>query len=118
MRLCTRTSCTRPAAATLTYVYTDSTVVVGPLSSERIPGAFDLCPGHADGLSVPRGWEIIRLPLEDLPQAVVADDDLMALAAAVRSIGLRHDEEPAPAPAEPAPGRRLGHLRLLPTPDQ
>ena len=29
--------------ATLTYVYAESTVVVGPLSSDRIPGAFDLC---------------------------------------------------------------------------
>ena len=104
--------------ATLTYVYAESTVVVGPLSSDRIPGAFDLCPEHAGGLSVPRGWEIIRLPLEEHHQAVVADDDLMALAAAVRSIGLRHDDEPPLTRPEPAPARRLGHLRLLPTLDQ
>lgn len=118
MRLCTRTSCTRPAVATLTYVYAESTVVVGPLSSDRIPGALDLCPDHAEGLGVPRGWEIIRLPLEEHHQAVVADDDLMALAAAVRSIGLRHDDvAPLPGP-DPTPVRRLGHLRLLPTLEQ
>ncbi|WP_348523604.1 DUF3499 family protein [Demequina litorisediminis] len=36
-RQCSRTSCSRAAAATLTYVYQDSTVVVGRLSAQAEP---------------------------------------------------------------------------------
>lgn len=112
--------------ATLTYVYADQTAVLGPLAAARVPGAHDLCGSHADRTSVPRGWEVIRLPLDDAPGATRTaedDDDLLALADAVRAIGLRHDEL-EPAPSLPAAGhntaeepRRPGHLRLLPSLD-
>ncbi|MFV0428680.1 MAG: DUF3499 domain-containing protein [Arachnia sp.] len=111
MRRCSRSACLLPAVATMTYVYADSTAVVGPLAVAAVPGAFDLCSYHAERTSVPRGWEVIRLPLEeDEPSLVGVDDDLLALADAVREIGLRHDEPP---PAQPE-GRRFGHLTLLP----
>lgn len=124
MRLCSRTACLSPAAATLTYAYRDSTAVLGPLAVAHVPGAFDLCPQHAERTSVPRGWEVIRLPLDDVraPNTVAADDDdLLALAEAVRAIGLRHDDvEPvatSTVASEPEAARQVGHLRLLPSVD-
>lgn len=104
----------------MTYAYVDSTAVVGPLSVVEVPGAFDLCEEHARRTSVPRGWEVIRLPMEDATPVRMPSDDLLALADAVREIGLRHDD-PEPAAVElagePAVLRRAGHLRLLGTLD-
>ena len=107
--------------ATLTYVYSDSTAVLGPLALGPEPGTYDLCQRHAERTSAPRGWEVIRLPLNGAPTPAPEgpSDDLMALADAVRAIGLRHDDPVPPAPAPPAvedtaPGR---HLRLVPTAD-
>jgi len=120
VRRCSRTACVAPAIATLTYVYADSTAVLGPLALAAEPGSYDLCSVHAGRTSAPMGWEIIRLPLDGrAPEPPQASDDLMALADAVRAIGLRHDEPapPAAAPARdaepPVPGGRGGHLRLV-----
>ena len=66
--------------------------------------------------SVPGGWDIIRLPMEDAPPVRMPKDDLLALADAVREIGLRHDEpepEAAQMSLEPEVLRTAGHLRLL-----
>lgn len=59
-RLCTKVGCRRPAVATLTYDYSDSLVVVGPLGLTPDPHSYDLCALHADRLSVPQGWSVIR----------------------------------------------------------
>lgn len=100
----------------MTYVYADSTAVVGPLTATHVPGAFDLCVDHVQRTSAPRGWEVIRLPLEDAPPVRMPQDDLLALADAVREIGLRHDD-PEPVATqrslEPEVLRTAGHLRLL-----
>lgn len=114
MRRCSRTACLAPAVATLTYVYADSTAVLGPLALSPEPGTYDLCTKHAQSTSVPRGWEVIRLPQEravDPQKAQDADDDLMALANAVRQIGLRHDD-PEPLPTPPAPPSVSGAPKL------
>lgn len=111
--------------STLTYVYADSTAVLGPLALVAEPGTYDLCTRHAERTSVPRGWEVIRLPLNGAtPTPEPHPDDLTALAEAVRAIGLRHDELPPPQPtatppAAPMPQEdgRGGHLRLVPTAD-
>lgn len=109
--------------ATLTYVYADSTAVLGPLALVPEPGTYDLCHRHAERTSAPRGWEVIRLPLQGAAASppIAASDDLMALADAVRAIGLRHDELPPLAPAAEAPAPPIngkgGHLRLVPTAD-
>lgn len=115
MRSCSRTACVAPAIATLTYVYADSTAVLGPLALEAEPGIYDLCARHAERTSAPQGWDIIRLPLDGRqPEPPAASDDLMALADAVRAIGLRHDDPVlTPAPPPPAEGKG-GHLRLVP----
>lgn len=104
----------------MTFAYVDSTVVLGPLSQIHVPGAIDLCAEHARRTSVPRGWEVIRLPLEEVAPVRMPPDDLLALADAVREIGLRHDDpEPVAVdlPHEPEVIRRAGHLRLLGTLD-
>ena len=46
--------------STLTYVYADSMVVVGPLSDRVEPHGYDLCARHASSLSVPQGWQVLR----------------------------------------------------------
>jgi hypothetical protein len=68
--------------ATLTFVYSDSTAVVGPLATAREPHSWDLCVGHAGRITAPRGWELVRhaAPLPTNPD----EDDLVALADAVR----------------------------------
>lgn len=111
VRRCSRTGCTELAVATLTYVYADSTAVVGPLATQAEPHSYDLCTTHAHRLTAPRGWELVRFEGEFAPpQATV--DDLTALAEAVREAG-RADR---PAETGPAPGTgRRGHLRVLPS---
>lgn len=100
-------------------MYADQTAVLGPLSTFAEPHAYDLCEEHAERLSAPRGWEVVRLAREQVP-AGPSDDDLLALANAVREAG-RPIAAPL-APPRPVPdergaretGRR-GHLRVLTT---
>jgi hypothetical protein len=108
--------------ATLTYVYSDQTAVLGPLATYAEPHAYDLCDAHSERLSAPRGWEILRLAPD--PDALgPSTDDLLALADAVREAARPVSEpEPAAAPVglpvrpESQVGRR-GHLRSVPTGD-
>ena len=102
--------------ATLTYVYSDQTAVLGPLATYAEPHAYDLCEAHSERLSAPRGWEVLRLAPD--PDAFGPScDDLLALADAVReaarpvpaadavrprSIPLRR--HPRGRPARPSPG--------------
>src|SRR5699024_7836842 len=61
-RECSRTACSRPAVSSLTFVYEDSTAVLGPLSRLSEPHAYDLCREHASRMTPPRGWELLRVP--------------------------------------------------------
>lgn len=97
--------------ATLTFAYADSTAVLGPLALRAEPGSYDLCLEHSRRLSVPRGWEVIRLPGELAPRANV--DDLMSLADAVRRAGLGEEAPQAPVQVS----RRKGHLAVLADPE-
>jgi hypothetical protein len=112
-RRCSRPSCQRPAVSTLTYVYADSTAVLGPLATYAEPHSYDLCEEHSSRLTAPRGWEVVRL--EPDPSALEpSQDDLQALADAVRSAA-----RPRAAVAQPVeePGQMTvggkGHLRVL-----
>lgn len=104
--------------ATLTYAYADSVAVVGPLALRAEPGTYDLCAEHFDSVSTPRGWELIRLPLDE-GHPGPDHDDLLALADAVREVGLTWDAPAAP-PASPGPAptlaRRKGHLAVVADP--
>lgn len=119
-RQCSRAACPRPAAGTLTYVYSDSTVVLGPLATYAEPHAYDLCDNHAARLTAPRGWDVVRLATDQ--PAPASRDDLVAIAEAVRARpAATTDSErtagrPTTARREPdsvtETGRR-GHLRVL-----
>ena len=120
-RQCTRATCAQPAVATLTYVYADSTAVLGPLATHAEPHSYDLCGAHAERLTVPRGWEVVRLDV-DLTPAAPTSDDLVALADAVReasrSVPRRatppaHGRPPIEEPPPSSTPRRRGHLRVL-----
>jgi Protein of unknown function (DUF3499) len=103
--------------ATLTYVYADSTAVVGPLAPNASPHSYDLCEHHARSLTAPRGWELVRVEGEFATPPPVPDD-LIAIAEAVREpppASRPTPEAPARAPARPSdPSRRRGHLRVVP----
>lgn len=107
--------------ATLTYVYSDQTAVLGPLATYAEPHTYDLCVVHAKGLTAPRGWDVIRL-LTEFADPGPTQDDLLALADAVReagrprlgsgavaSVGRRSEAE---THGTIETGRR-GHLRIL-----
>jgi Protein of unknown function (DUF3499) len=139
-RRCCRPGCPHYAVATLTFVYSDSTAVIGPLATSRDPHSWDLCVSHAGRITAPRGWELVRHsgPLATNPD----EDDLIALAEAVREgrdavgagppvngfhdFGGQNGDAPTAAPSggvlaqggqRPAgTGRRRGHLRVLPDP--
>lgn len=100
---------------TLTYVYADSTAVLGPLAAYVEPHCYDLCAMHADRLTAPRGWEVVRLPAENVGGGP-GSDDLEALADAVREAAKPPLRRP-PGGREPI-GRgnetgRRGHLRVV-----
>ena len=132
-RCCSRTACKQLPVYTLTYVYKDSTAVLGPLSGYVDPHSWDLCEMHAARLVVPRGWDVVRLPPDPAQERA---DDLEALANVVRAAGQdrgsvrpaqaqaqaqaaapRQAAQPRPAVAEPVGqgvevGRR-GYLRVV-----
>ena len=103
---------------TLTYVYADQTAVVGPLATYAEPHSYDLCETHADRLSAPRGWEVLRLA-PDPSSFEPSTDDLLALADAVREAGrpmVAATRSPGGEPMTAGAGRetsRRGHLRRL-----
>lgn len=120
--------------ATLTYVYADRAVVLGPLATYAEPHTYDLCAEHAERMTAPRGWDVVRLE-GDYTEPELDGDDLLALAEAVREAGRplvsqRRPAAPRVASAPTGPtgaaaevraeadagvvetGRR-GHLRIL-----
>ena len=122
MRRCSRTACNRTAVATLTYVYADSTAVLGPLATYAEPHCYDLCEVHGERLTAPRGWEIVRLA-PDPAMLGPSSDDLEALADAVREAGRPQDTQldrelnAAAGPrtsSTPSTSGRRGHLFVLP----
>jgi Protein of unknown function (DUF3499) len=121
IRRCSRTACGKSAVATLTYAYADSTAVVGPLAAYAEPHCYDLCPEHAHRLTAPRGWEVVRLEVDEAALAP-SIDDLEALANAVREAGRPPAAKPVnvpgplPLPAPPGGQGRRGHLRVLRSP--
>lgn len=102
------------AVATLTYVYADSTAVVGPLATHAEPHCYDLCSGHAERLTAPRGWDVVR-HLDDPAVRARSADDLTALADAVREAA-RPGRGPSRDAVPPRDGLgRRGHLRAVPS---
>lgn len=126
----------------MTYVYADQTAVLGALATFAEPHTYDLCAEHAERLTAPRGWDVVRLVtnFEDVPER---SDDLLAVADALRDRSVRDQvanrrsddaagadlpaaatggprlERPTGRGADGAPldgpqeGERRGHLRVL-----
>lgn len=105
-RTCSRQTCRRAARSTLTFVYADSTAVIGPLSVHAEPHAYDLCEQHARSMTPPRGWEIVRL--QDVSEAAAPQDERPDAAVASAPLApirpLRPASETAPAPLREAEG--------------
>lgn len=59
-RNCSKVACFDEAIATLTYDYADAMAVLGPLAIRHEPGSYDLCERHAERLSAPQGWQVVR----------------------------------------------------------
>lgn len=99
---------------TLTYVYAESIAVVGPLATYSEPHAYDLCEIHGVKLTVPNGWQVIRRELNS-GESGPSDEDLMAIADAVREVGSREiqPQENNVNSNNASIGRR-GHLRSVP----
>ncbi|WP_245933381.1 DUF3499 domain-containing protein [Arthrobacter livingstonensis] len=131
LRQCTRSACRESAVATLTYVYADSTAVLGPLATFAEPHCYDLCSKHSARLTVPLGWDVIRLARSDTPPPP-GPDDLLALVDAVREAANaephdagpqaqrdsrptleRPNMPPAGAQQDSQGSGRRGHLRVL-----
>ncbi|MFJ7208711.1 DUF3499 domain-containing protein [Streptomyces sp. NPDC098789] len=136
VRRCSRTACGRPAVATLTYVYADSTAVLGPLATYAEPHCYDLCAEHSERLTAPRGWDVVRLADAGAPSRP-SGDDLEALANAVREAARPHERierntgsqggspqsggpggtNPSATPGQANGPTRRGHLRVLRSPE-
>ncbi|MDO5628766.1 MAG: DUF3499 domain-containing protein [Mobilicoccus sp.] len=117
-RRCSRTACGAAAVATLTYVYAEQTAVLGPLATFAEPHTYDLCSFHAERLTAPQGWDLVRLAahFEEAP----VKDDLTAVAEAVREHrdttpllpGMDDLEDESGNGTDGLPGRYT-HLRVL-----
>ncbi|MEY3407102.1 MAG: hypothetical protein RL038_163 [Actinomycetota bacterium] len=83
--------CPNLAVSTLTYVYAEGTIVLGPLATLPEPHCYDLCSMHSAKMVAPKGWELVRIG--------------MTTAAAV-------GQNSVPTTAQP----RTAHLRVVPKP--
>lgn len=114
-RLCSRVSCRAIATMTLTYIYADSRAVLGPIATFSEPHAYDLCERHAARLTVPNGWSVEREAISS-EGVGPSEDDLMAIADAVREVARSYQETTTTETVTSAAqvGRR-GHLRAVPS---
>lgn len=108
--------------ATLTYVYADSTAVLGPLATYPEPHCYNLCAEHSERLTAPRGWQVVRLAPPETGRRTPSSDDLEALALAVREAARAPSpDKDADRGGRPAPSGqnrgdvppRRGHLRAV-----
>jgi hypothetical protein len=115
-RTCSRVSCSSVASMTLTYIYSESTAVLGPLATFSEPHAYDLCEKHSTRLTVPNGWNVIRQSVDENSSGP-SEDDLMAIADAVREVAQSALEghNPSATPQSHLSVGRRGHLRAVPS---
>ena len=94
-RSCQRNTCHRAAVAALTFRYDTAEVRLSDLQRDFHPQRWELCPAHAAGLTVPRGWAFVddRSP-EPVAAAELAHSG-QAMPAAPAPLG-------EPRPARPA----------------
>jgi hypothetical protein len=91
--------------------------VLGPLATYAEPHAYDLCEIHSEKLTVPMGWTVLQHHPESYSSGP-SEDDLMAIADAIREVGLGDFEKERTAEIKnekSAQQGRRGHLRVLPS---
>ncbi|MSX23068.1 MAG: DUF3499 family protein [Actinobacteria bacterium] len=115
-RSCSRAGCRSIATMTLTYIYAESLAVVGPLATFSEPHAYDLCATHGERLKVPHGWSVIKQAQSE-HELGPSEDDLMAIADAVREVAATSASTTADSQFESAQSQigRRGHLRAVPS---
>jgi hypothetical protein len=107
---------------TLTYIYADSTAVLGPLATFSEPHSYDLCEAHGKRLTVPNGWNVIKEE-SSLTDIGPSEDDLMAIADAVREVANLNLSPAGPSTdgvlnnsnSQDGQIGRRGHLRAVPS---
>lgn len=107
---------------TLTYIYADSTAVLGPLATFSEPHSYDLCEAHGKRLTVPNGWNVIKEE-SSLTDVGPSEDDLMAIADAVREVAnlslsstdLSAESVVNNSSSQDGQIGRRGHLRAVPS---
>jgi hypothetical protein len=101
---------------TLTYIYAESLAVVGPLATFSEPHAYDLCATHGERLKVPHGWSVIKQAQSE-QELGPSEDDLMAIADAVREVAANSLSTTSDTQFESAQSQigRRGHLRAVPS---
>ena len=90
--------------------------MLGPLATFSEPHAYDLCDQHSLRMSAPVGWTVIK-PEPDAAPVGPSNDDLMAIADAVREAGARESsnaDEISGIEIPPLELGRRGHLRAIP----
>ena len=115
-RGCSRAGCRSIATMTLTYIYAESLAVVGPLATFSEPHAYDLCETHGERLKVPHGWTVIKQAHSE-QELGPSEDDLMAIADAVREVAAASVNTNADSHFESSQSQlgRRGHLRAVPS---
>ena len=101
---------------TLTYIYAESMAVVGPLATFSEPHAYDLCLLHGERLKVPHGWSVLKQELTGEERGP-SEDDLMAIADAVREVALTpiNSLDNSNGEGKQTQIGRRGHLRAVPS---
>lgn len=99
--------------------------MVGPLAIVDEPHSWDLCETHACRITAPKGWELARYE-GGFSSSTPDEDDLTALAEAVREAGMgergsadaasSRSVDSGHAPTQTQRTGRRGHLRVLPDP--
>ena len=112
-RTCSRVSCRAAATMTLTYNYSESLATLRPIATFAEPHTYDLCQRHAASLTVPHGWSFVK---ETINESVIgpSEDDLMAIADAVREAANLPQTPTVPVADTAASIGRRGHLRAVP----
>lgn len=98
--------------------------MLGPLVAEADPHSYDLCAEHTESLTVPRGWQVVRL-FTETPREIIDYEDREGLSRSlqhsIRERRARRDERQREvdaaairqaAPVDDVPARP--HLRVLP----
>jgi len=86
--------------------------VVGQLSAAAEPHAYDLCSHHAERFTAPRGWNVVHIH-QEFVEVGPSEDDLDALAKAVRQAGTPPMVEQVVVRPPVASEPRRGHLRVV-----